>query len=138
QRTALTEAFGTKQSRRAVQSMQENALLSNAPAGAPSAAESALLSSIPSNQAEVASQKSAQAEIQAAKPLPQPNLSATNPAQAYPLETLVPKGMSTLRQMPISEWERALAAGEAIQTSSRFVSNRIRAATRSGDKMQLQ
>ncbi|KLJ09309.1 DNA-directed RNA polymerase I subunit RPA49 [Blastomyces silverae] len=33
QRTALTEAFGTKQSRKAIQSVAENALLSNTPAG---------------------------------------------------------------------------------------------------------
>ena len=133
QRTALAEAFGTKQARKAVQSVQENALLSNAPGGAPNAAESALLSSIPKDQLQ---QKSAQEEIQAAKPLPQPNLSATHPSQVYSIESLVPGGMATLRQMPIREWEQALSVGEGITTSSRFVANRVE--TTGGDKTQLQ
>jgi DNA-directed RNA polymerase I subunit RPA49 len=40
--------------------------------------------------------------------------------------------------MPIEEWEEPLAADENVQTSSRFVCNRIRAAARSGDEIQLQ
>lgn len=120
-----------------MQSVQENALLSNAPAGVgPNAAESALLSSIPKEQLSVSQQKSAQEEIQAAKPLPQPNLSANHPSQFYSVESLVPGGMSTLQQMPIHEWEQSLAASEGIATSSRFVATRV--ANTEGDKTQLQ
>ncbi|KAL1956258.1 hypothetical protein VTO42DRAFT_7518 [Malbranchea cinnamomea] len=135
QRTALAEAFGTKQARKAVQSVQENALLASASTGAPNAAESALLSSIPTDLSG-SQQKSAQEEIQAAKPLPQPNLSANHPSQAYSIESLVPGGMSTLRQMPIRDWEQALASSSPITTSSRFVSNRVE--TVGGDKTKLQ
>ncbi|OAX82782.1 hypothetical protein ACJ72_02870 [Emergomyces africanus] len=138
QRTALTEAFGTKQSRKAIQSIAENALLSNTPAGsAPTAAESALLSSIPKDPA-VSPQKAAQAEIQAAKPLPKPNLSATHPSQVYAIETLVPNGISTLHTLPVRDWQDAIAAGEPVLSSSRFVAHRVDHVVRSGDVMQLQ
>ncbi|OJD24019.1 hypothetical protein ACJ73_04622 [Blastomyces percursus] len=143
QRTALTEAFGTKQSRKAIQSIAENALLSNAPAGSvPTAAESALLSSIPkehtSTSVSGSPQKTAQAEIQAAKPLPQPNLSATHPSQVYAIDTLVPNGLSALRTMPVHEWQAAIGAGEPVLSSSRFVAHRVDHVVRSGDMTQLQ
>ncbi|EQL30756.1 hypothetical protein BDFG_06790 [Blastomyces dermatitidis ATCC 26199] len=143
QRTALTEAFGTKQSRKAIQSIAENALLSNAPAGSgPTPAESALLSSIPkehtSTSVSGSPQKSAQSEIQAAKPLPQPNLSATHPSQVYAIDTLVPNGLSTLRTMPVHEWQAAIGAGEPVLSSSRFVAHRVNHVVRSGDVTQLQ
>lgn len=141
-RTALTEAFGTKQSRKAIQSVAENALLSNTPAGlGPSAAENALLSSIPKDHPTASGgspQKTAQAEIQAAKPLPQPNLSATHPSQVYAIETLVPNGLSTLRTMPVKEWQTSIAAGEPVLSSSRFVAHRVDHVVRSGDATQLQ
>ncbi|PGH06150.1 DNA-directed RNA polymerase I subunit RPA49 [Blastomyces parvus] len=141
QRTALTEAFGTKQSRKAIQSIAENALLSNAPAGSgPTAVESALLSSIPKEDASTpgSPQKTAQAEIQAAKPLPQPNLSATHPAQVYAIDTLVPNGIATLRTMPVQGWQAAIRAGEPVLSSSRFVAHRVDHVVRSGDLTQLQ
>ena len=118
--------------------MQNNALVSGASGEAPSAAESALLSSMPQDQISSSPQKSAQEEIQAAKPLPQPNLSANQPSQVYSIESLVPNGYSSLSQMPIGEWEEALAASEPITTSSRFVSNRIETVGRSGYKTHLQ
>ncbi|KAK2804107.1 hypothetical protein FQN50_006735 [Emmonsiellopsis sp. PD_5] len=141
QRTALTEAFGTKQSRKAVQSLAENALLSSstAPGTTPSAAESALLSSIPSDaQSASSAQKTAQAEIQAAKPLPQPNLSATHPSQVYAIDTLVPNGLATLRNLPVQDWQDAIAASEPVISTSRFVAHRVESVVRSGNKTQLQ
>ncbi|KAK2791691.1 DNA-directed RNA polymerase I subunit rpa49 [Onygenales sp. PD_12] len=140
QRTALTEAFGTKQSRKAVQSLAENALLSSntTPGTAPSAAESALLSSIPADASSASPQKTAQAEIQAAKPLPQPNLSATHPSQVYAIETLVPNGLATLRTLPVQDWQDAIAASEAVISTSRFVAHRVESVVRSGNKTQLQ
>ncbi|EAS30577.3 DNA-directed RNA polymerase I subunit RPA49 [Coccidioides immitis RS] len=138
-RSALAEAFGTKQSRKAIQSIAENALLSNAPGGAPNAAESALLSSMPKDEiSTVPAEKTAQQEIQAAKPLPQPNLSAQHPSDVYSLDSLIPGGLSTLHSMPIRDWQNSLAKSEAILTRSRFVSRRVEAVGKSGDKTQLQ
>ncbi|EEP79474.1 predicted protein [Uncinocarpus reesii 1704] len=138
-KSALAEAFGTKQARKAVQSIAENALLSNAPGGAPTAAESALLSSMPKDAISASSaEKTAQQEIQAAKPLPQPNLSASHPSDVYSIDSLIPGGLSTLHSMPVRDWQTALANSEEILTRSRFVAHRIEAVGKTGDKSQLQ
>lgn len=141
QKTALTHAFGTKQSKKVVQSMAENAQLSNAPAGAANAAESALLSSMPADSATDMASKTAavQAQVQAAKPLPQANLAATHPADVYPVDVLVPNGSSTLRQLPgVKEWTETVGSGLAVTTTSRYVSRRVEAVVKSGNTTQIQ
>lgn len=139
QRAALAAAFGTKLARKAVAAITENALTSNASASSAKAAESALLSSMPQDAMTIAAaEKSAQEEIQASKPLPQPNLSATQPADVYSIESLVPNGLPTLRKIPVQDWQAAVAASEGITTTSRFVANRVEAAVQSGDKTIVQ
>ncbi|PLB51849.1 hypothetical protein P170DRAFT_433731 [Aspergillus steynii IBT 23096] len=141
QRTELTNTFGTKQSRKAAQSMAENAQLSSVPAGASSAAESAILSAMPADSAADLASKSAavQAQIQAAKPLPQANLEASHPSDVYPIENLVPGGMATLRQLPgVKEWQDTVAAGLSVVTTSRYVSRRLDAVVSSGNVAQIQ
>ncbi|KAK2847633.1 hypothetical protein FQN49_005694 [Arthroderma sp. PD_2] len=139
QRAALAEAFGTKMARKAVAAITENALTSNASASSTNAAESALLSSMPQDAMTIAAaEKSAQAEIQASKPLPQPNMSATQPADVYSIESLVPNGLPTLRKIPVQDWQAAVAASEGITTTSRFVANRVEAAVQTGDKTTAQ
>ncbi|OQD73350.1 hypothetical protein PENDEC_c015G04708 [Penicillium decumbens] len=140
QRTALTNTFGTKQSRKAVQSMQENAQLSNAPAGTVTEAGAALISSLPADVASGAAKAiDVQAEVQAAKPLPTPDLSATHPSDVYSLETLVPGGQSTLRQLNgVDEWKQQVDAGLEVTTGSRFVANRVVAVVQADNSTQLQ
>lgn len=140
QRTALTNTFGTKQSRKAVQSMQENAQLSNAPAGSVTEAGAALISSLPADVASgVAKASNVQAEVQAAKPLPTPNLAATHPVDVYPIETLVPGGPSILRQLTgVEEWKQQVDNGLEVTTGSRYVSNRVVAVAQSDNGTQLQ
>ncbi|KAK1140250.1 DNA-directed RNA polymerase I subunit rpa49 [Aspergillus melleus] len=141
QRTELTNTFGTKQSRKAAQSLAENAQLSSIPAGAASAAESAMLSSMPADSAADLASKTAavQAQIQAAKPLPQANLEASHPSDVYPIENLVPGGMATLRQLPgVKEWQDTVAAGLSVVTTSRYVSRRLDAVVTSGNVAQMQ
>ena len=67
------------------------------------------------------------AVIQAAKPLPTPDLTATNVFQAYPLSNLVfPSPYTfTLTAMPTSEWRTAISEGKTVQTTSRFVAKHI-------------
>ncbi|KAA8643104.1 hypothetical protein EYZ11_005003 [Aspergillus tanneri] len=141
QRTELTNTFGTKQSRKAAQSMAENAQLSNAPAGAASAAESAILSAMPvDSTADIAAKAAAvQAQIQAAKPLPPANLDASHPADVYPIEALVPNGLATLHQLPgLKEWQETVLAGLSVTTTSRYVSRRVDAVVNSGNALHLQ
>lgn len=138
QRKALTEAFGTKASRKAAQSEAENSML--APAGATGAIESALLSSMPAEGIATANLKAQelQAQVQANKPIPTPNLSATHPSEVYTLESLVAGGISTLNQMPIQEWQDAVNAGEAITSTSRYVAHRVDPVVKSTNVTHLQ
>ncbi|KAF7719558.1 Uncharacterized protein PECH_005523 [Penicillium ucsense] len=140
QRTNLTNTFGTKQSRKAVQSMAENAQLSNAPAGTLNEAGAALISTLPADVASgLAKASSVQAEVQAAKPLPTPDLTAAHPSDVYSLETLVPGGHSTLRQLTgVDEWVEQVESGLSIVTGSRYVSNRVVAVAQSGNTTQIQ
>jgi DNA-directed RNA polymerase I subunit RPA49 len=140
QRTALTNTFGTKQSRKAVQSMAENAQLSNAPAGAVSQAGAALISSMPTNTTSGrAKEHAVQAEVQAAKPLPTPNLSASHPSDVYTIETLVPGSHSTLAALNgVEEWKSQVEAGLGVTTVSRYVSNRVGPVVHSDNTTHLQ
>lgn len=140
QRTALTHAFGTKQSKKAVQSRQENSQLSNAPAGSVTEAGAALISSLPADVASgQAKASNVQAQVQAAKPLPTPNLAATHPVDVYPIETLVPGGHSTLRQLTgVDEWKQQVDNGLEVTTGSRYVANRVVAVAQSDNASQLQ
>lgn len=140
QRTALTNTFGTKQSRKAVQSMAENAQLSNAPAGAVPQAGAALISSLPANTASgLAKALAMQAEVQAAKPLPTPNLAVSHPSDVYTIETLVPGSHSTLNQLNgVDEWKTQVEAGLGVTTVSRYVSNRVGAVVNSDNTTHLQ
>lgn len=141
QRNALTDAFGTKQSRRAAQSLAENALLSRGSQGLATAAESAILSSMPAEALAATESKATalEAEVQAAKPIPTPNLSASHPSDIYSLDALVPNGLSTLLQLPgLKEWQERIAAREVITTTSRYVTNRAVAIGQSGNTTHLQ
>jgi DNA-directed RNA polymerase I subunit RPA49 len=140
QRTALTNTFGTKQSRKAVQSMAENAQLSNAPAGTVSQAGAALISSLPANTASGHAKALAmQAEVQAAKPLPTPDLTASHPSDVYAIESLVPGSHSTLAQLNgVSEWKSQVDAGLGVTTVSRYVSNRVGPVANSDNTTHLQ
>ncbi|KAL4883281.1 A49-like RNA polymerase I associated factor-domain-containing protein [Aspergillus karnatakaensis] len=139
QRTDLTYTFGTKKSRKATQSVAENAQLSNAPEGAATAAESALLDSMPAESTDIATKAAAvQAEIQAAKPLPQANLDAKLPSEVYSLETLIPNGRATLRQLPIKDWQDTIEQGLSVNTTSRYVSNRVTDICESGNTTHIQ
>ena len=129
--------------------MAENAQLSNAPSGHANAAETALLSSMPGTsnggdggeEATDMATKAAtvQAQVQAAKPIPKANLSATHPVDVYPIETLVPHGHGTLRQLPgVTEWIETIHAGQAVTTTARYVSRRVEAVVKSGNTTQIQ
>jgi DNA-directed RNA polymerase I subunit RPA49 len=84
-------------------------------------------------------EQAVQAEVQAAKPVPQANLSASHPSDVYPLDVLVPGGVSTLRQLPnIKEWQDTAAAGLGVHSTSRYVKNRVNEVVESGNITHLQ
>src|SRR6267378_2176985 len=137
---ALIDAFGTKQSRRAAQSMTENSVLTNTPSGRPDAVEAAIIASIPAEDHAAASKSSAtiETELRATKPIPPANMLATHPSDVYPIDTLVPNGLTTLHQLPVKEWKDTVVADLAILTASRYVSRRVEAIAKWGTMNQLQ
>jgi DNA-directed RNA polymerase I subunit RPA49 len=131
-RNALTNIFGTKKSKKLVQSRAENVLYSRGedPDAANPFAD-ALLSSMPEAEAESTTSDGrvldTAAAIQAAKPLPTPDLTATDVSQAYPLSNLVfpTPWSSTLTAMPTSEWRTLVSEGKSVDTRSRYVALRL-------------
>lgn len=111
-----------------------------APAGASNAAESAIISSMPSDAIASASNKTddMQAQIQANKPIPTPNLAVDHPSEVYSIDSLVPGGQSTLDQLPVQEWQDAVTAGTAITSTSRYVAHRVEAVVQSTNTTHLQ
>lgn len=72
-----------------------------------------------------------QAEIDEGKPRPKPNMQASTPAEVYPLEQTV-GGEIVLAAMGVKDWIDTIKAGGDVQTKSRFVARRLRAAVGSG------
>ncbi|KAJ5417330.1 uncharacterized protein N7487_000880 [Penicillium crustosum] len=99
-----------------------------------------LISSLPANTASgLAKALAMQAEVQAAKPLPTPNLAVSHPSDVYTIETLVPGSHSTLSQLNgVDEWKTQVEAGLGVTTVSRYVSNRVAAVVNSDNTTHLQ
>ena len=120
--------------------MTENSVLTTAPSGSPNAVEAAILASIPAEDLAAASKSPAtiETELRATKPIPPANMLATHPSDVYPIDTLVPNGLTTLHQLPVKEWKDAVVADLAILTVSRYVSHRVEAIAKWGTTNQLQ
>ena len=78
-----------------------------------------------------------QAEIDAGKPRPHPNLNASTPAEVYPLEQLV-GGSHVLASMGVKDWIDRVNAGEDVKMKSRFVARRLNAFVQVGDVRRLK
>lgn len=120
-RAALTEAFGTKKSKKAVQSIAENRLLARGTDNAP------LSQAIQSTLAVDDEIDLAPADGPVSnKPLPRPNLATEDIREAYPLSSLVfPSGSTTLDSISVAYWADRASKGKPIKTTSHFISNRI-------------
>ena len=139
-RNRLTHTFGTKKSKKLAQSRAENVLYNrDADQNAASPLSEVLLSGMPEAEALPTTSDgrtiSPEAAIQAAKPLPVPDLTATNVSQAYPLSNLVFPApyTSTLTAMPTSEWRTVISEGKRVNTTSRYTANRIATITQAAN-----
>ncbi|KIV91598.1 hypothetical protein PV10_06117 [Exophiala mesophila] len=130
-RAALTEAFGTKKSRKAVAAVAENRLLAQGGGDkADDPISRAILSSVDDidDGLLIHSINSEDGTASRAnKPLPQADLSATEISQVYPLRSLVfpHPATTTLSQMPTASWKNRVANKKEVSTRSRFVSSRV-------------
>lgn len=124
-RAALTDTFGTKKSKKAVQSMAENRLLARGGDDANNSLSKAILSSIP--ESDMPEDTDTRQLAQSNKPLPVPNLHTDDVNLAYPLTSLVfpAPPASTLDQLPLSAWIDSVSTNKPVNAASRFVANRI-------------
>ena len=124
-RSALTQAFGSKKSKKAVAAMFENRQLGQGLEGQTIA--EAIAATIGEDDVEL-EDAAVQAAARSAKPLPIPNLTTDDIEQVYSVTSLVePKpGATTLKTLPLDGWRARLQAGKEIAgLRSRFVANRI-------------
>jgi DNA-directed RNA polymerase I subunit RPA49 len=122
-RAALTEAFGTKKSKRLAQSMAENRLLARGD-DADDPLSQAILSTMHGDAEEDMDEPPSP---QTNKPVPHANLGASKVEDAYALSTLVvpEPGQKTLSKLRLSYWKERIGAGKAVSNPFHFVSNRV-------------
>lgn len=122
-RAALTEAFGTKKSKRAIQSIAENRLLARGGDGDDPLSK-ALLSTLAGEDDD---QLDVSALSRSSKPLPPANISAQNVEDAYSLSTLIIPHpyKDTLAKTSVSYWESRASKDDTIKTNVRFVAHRV-------------
>ena len=137
-RTLLGQAFGTKKSQKAIQSLTDNAIASSAgnKKGVLDAVASAVMNSMAESSATIPTKEELQAAVDNAKPRPKPNLEAETPADVYPAENLV--GMDVLEGLAVKTWQDAVEANRDVKTSSRFVSRRLIRVVRTDDVKKLR
>ena len=126
-RAALTETFGTKKSKKAVQSIAENRLLGNADGddGTNNPLSNALLATMPKDE-ELPNGIAADI-VQENKPLPKSNLNTKSPKEVYPLSSLVFPSAASLKVIDVEDWLSAVSSNTDIATRSRFVASRVEA-----------
>lgn len=77
-----------------------------------------------------------QAEVDGSKPRPKAHMDAETPAEVYPIADLV--GTDTLRVLNVREWQNIAETIKTVQTSSKYVSYRIKKVVESKDVMRLK
>ncbi|KIX09947.1 uncharacterized protein Z518_01028 [Rhinocladiella mackenziei CBS 650.93] len=124
-RAALTQAFGTKKSKKAIASVAENRLLARSGEDIDTSVSNAILSSIQDDDDDDLLEAIESASSRANKPLPQANLDTSDISEVYPLSSLVFPGpaRTTLSQMPLTYWRERASAKKDINSRYRFVAH---------------
>lgn len=122
-RSALTEAFGSKKSKKAVQATAENRSLGQGIEGATIA--EVITANVVNDEDEPVE---ATIIARSAKPLPQANITTDDIEEVYSIAKLVipSPAAKTLQLMPLEPWKAKLKKGSEIEgLRSRFVANRV-------------
>lgn len=123
-RAALTEAFGSKKSKKAAQAIAENRMLGQGDEGA--TITNAMLAGVKEEDSEEDTTRPS--SVHTNKPLPPANLQTQDIKNVYSLNTLVhPEPASnTLKALNIGTWLARIKVDKEIkQLRSRFVANRL-------------
>src|SRR5690606_2791087 len=93
-----------------------------------SAATTATLDAIGEASADMATREELQVALDAMRPIPKPNLDATEIQDVYdPLDIIGPEILNTIR---VTDWQEACANGEGVQLPSKYVASRLNAVAR--------
>ena len=126
-RYALAAEFGSKKSKKALQSRTLNAIHSgNAddPSGARNDAVAAtVLQNMTSSTGAMPTKQELAAAVDSSKPRPTPNLTAEYPADVYTTEIVV--GSELMTMLEVKDWLEASAAGVGVNVTSMYVAKRI-------------
>ena len=98
---------------------------------------SAVVSSMAETTSFMRTREEMQLEIDEQKPRPKPNMSASRPADVYPLEQLV-GGTNILAAMAVKDWIDKTNEGKDIQLKSLFIARKLKAVVQSGDVKKLK
>lgn len=133
-RNALGLAFGTKKSKKAIQSLTTNAITSSQGRQNPTTSSSspppldplasAVLSTMPATTSTTATTSDQAAELEAAKPRPKANLDAQTPQEVYDPNVLA-GGADVLAKIKVKDWIDAVKAGRDVPLPSLYVAKRI-------------
>ncbi|KAG9830789.1 RNA polymerase I associated factor, A49-like protein, partial [Aureobasidium melanogenum] len=138
QREDLGQAFGTKKAKKALASKVENAITSNADrnrvGGKLDNVEAAVMDSVKEASDAMPAKQTQQEEILANKPIPKPNLNATEVENVYPIGMLIPA--ADMRNLTVKEWQDS--NGEDLKLSSRYVAHRVSAIAVRDDVQRLK
>lgn len=123
-RAALTAAFGTKKSKKAVQSVAENRLLATGNEEEENPVSAAMLANVTDDTEDALA---AEAASRANKPLPPANTNTNEISEVYSYRTLVHPAPSskTLEAMPVQAWIDRIAEKKEVNARSRFAAFRI-------------
>lgn len=139
QREALGREFGTKKAKKAIASKTENAITSNANnkgKGAVDATQTAILDAVGETTAGVVSRETQEMAAFAAKPIPPPNLDATQVEEVYPRHVLIPPSHANLIQ--IKDLHDNVVNEIAVEFNHRFPAKRVSDIGKSGDLDRLR
>ena len=132
-RQQLGEAFGSKKTKKAIASKQENAIIrgelrdTSTPSkgrGRPDLARTVLLESLEAATAGTATREEMQAELDKVKPRPKANPAASNVEEVYSLNEVV--GGETMQVVSVQDWLDAARTERRIEIESQFVRCRLR------------
>ena len=147
-RNKLGLAFGTKKSQKAIKNLTVNAINAS-PAKSQmnsdgsgktkqlDALSEAVISSMAVPTSSMPTREELQAQIDQGKPIPSPNLDASNPSEVYPVAELV-GGQDVLRKIQVKDWIDTLKTGGDVPTKVYFVARRLLKVAESGDVVKMR
>ncbi|KAK0709107.1 RNA polymerase I associated factor, A49-like protein [Lasiosphaeria miniovina] len=122
-RQELGEAFGTRKSKKAIQSMLENNLMGAGSGEKLAVGDRMIVDSIKKRSRNMATREELQAEVDQARPVPRGNYDAEEIQDVYiPAELIGPE---VLNAIPIMDWQQKVRAQEELLVPSRFVASRV-------------